>query len=412
MFFRGIVRQMPDRIGRLVTDSPIFDGHNDLAWELRERSAGDLVALDIGTDLSATGLHTDLPRLRRGGVGAQFWSVYVPGRLAPDAAVTATLEQIDLVRRLVDRYPAQLRLARGAADVEQAWADGRIASLMGAEGGHSIACSLGVLRGLYALGVRYLTLTHFQNTPWADSATDEPRVGGLSAFGHEVVREMNRLGMLVDLSHVAPSTMHAALDTSLAPAFFSHSSARALCDHPRNVPDDVLRRVRDSGGVVMVTFVPGFLTEDCREWMERLFTVEDRLDAELGHAMTPDRRALRDAWLADNPRPPCGVREVADHVEHVREVAGVGQVGLGGDFDGTFSTPDGLADVSGYPALLAELAGRGWSDAELAGLTGRNALRVLRETESVSGEVRRQREPSTATFEQLDGAVSRPAPLP
>src|SRR5262245_22582624 len=255
---------MPDaRIPRLLAEAPVFDGHNDLAWELRERVRYDLDALDISRDQSGTGLQTDIPRLRTGGVGAQFWSVYVPSSYEDGAAVAATLEQIDAVRRFTERYPDDFRLALTAADVARAHEDGRIASLLGAEGGHSIACSLGVLRGLYALGVRYMTLTHFQNTPWADSATDEPGVGGLSPFGREVVREMNRLGMLVVLSHVAPSTMHAALDTSAAPAFFSHSSARALCDHPRNVPDDVLVRVASSDGVVMVTFVPGFLTEDC-----------------------------------------------------------------------------------------------------------------------------------------------------
>jgi membrane dipeptidase len=228
-----------------------------------------------------------------------------------------------------------------------------------------------------------MTLTHVRNTSWADSATDEPAVGGLSDFGRDVVREMNRLGMLVDLSHVAPATMHAALDVTTAPAFFSHSSARALCDHPRNVPDDVLTRVRDSGGLVMVTFVPGFLTEDCRTWMDVLTEEEDRLGGLYPPGSEEWRAALR-CWVADHPRPPCGVSDVADHVEHVREVAGAAHVGIGGDFDGCVSPPDGLADVSGYPTLVAELARRGWSDAELAGLTYRNVLRVLRDTEAAA----------------------------
>jgi membrane dipeptidase len=391
---------MPGNVSGMA--EPIFDGHNDLAWELRRRVRYDFDALDVAADQSACGLHTDLPRLRAGGVGAQYWSVFVPCDLDSDDAVSATLEQIDAVRRLVQRHPAHLALATSAAEVERARADGRIASLLGAEGGHSINCSLGSLRMLYELGVRYLTLTHVRNTPWADSATDEPAVGGLSPFGHEVVREMNRLGMLVDLSHVAPSTMHAALDTSQAPAFFSHSSARALCDHPRNAPDDVLLRVRDSGGLVMVTFVPGFLTEECRAWTVELFAAEEAWNA--GH---PDRGpqwyAARDAWIRANPRPPCTVADVADHVEHVRQVAGVDHVGLGGDFDGTVSTPDGLADVAGYPALLGELAGRGWSDQDLGKLAWHNALRVLRDTETVAARARRERGPALATLEQLDG---------
>jgi membrane dipeptidase len=380
---------------------PIFDGHNDLAWELRRRVRYDFDALDIAVDQSHSGLHTDLPRLRAGGVGAQYWSVYVPCEPDGQAAVSATLEQIDAVRRLVARHPADLALATGADSVERARASGRIASLLGAEGGHSINCSLGTLRMLYELGVRYLTLTHARNTPWADSATDEPSVGGLSPFGHEVVREMNRLGMLVDLSHVAPSTMHAALDTSLAPAFFSHSSARALCDHPRNVPDDVLTRVSASGGVVMVTFVPGFLSEECRAWMVEAFACEDDLTARYP-GEGPDWYAGRAAWMRANPRPPCTVADVADHVEHVREVAGVDHVGLGGDFDGCSSPPEGLADVSGYPALLTELAARRWSEADLGKLSWHNALRVLRDTESVAAAVRRDRGPSTATIEHLD----------
>jgi membrane dipeptidase len=381
---------------------PIFDGHNDLAWELRRRVRYDFDALDIAADQTASGLHTDLPRARAGGLGAQYWSVYAP--CPPDGgdAVSATLEQIDAVHRLVARYPEHLALATSADEVERARAAGRIASLFGAEGGHSINCSLGALRMLYQLGVRYLTLTHVLNTPWADSATDEPKVGGLSPFGHEVVREMNRLGMLVDLSHVAPSTMHAALDTSEAPAFFSHSSARALCDHPRNVPDDVLTRVRESNGVVMVTFVPGFLTEECRAWMAELFAAEDRFKGEHPD-QSPQWYSARDEWMRANPRPSCTVADVADHIEHVRAVAGVDHVGLGGDFDGVSTTPDGLADVSAYPALLAELADRGWSDADLGKLAWHNALRVLRDTEAVAARVRRERGPSLATFEQLDG---------
>ncbi|WP_338090875.1 dipeptidase [Planosporangium thailandense] len=378
----------------------IFDGHNDLAWQLRLRVRYDFDALDIATDQSASGLHTDLPRLRAGGVGAQYWSVFVPCDLAGHDAVSATLEQVDAVRRLVARHPEHLALATTADEVERARSEGRIASLLGAEGGHSINCSLGTLRMLYELEVRYLTLTHTRNTPWADSATDEASVGGLSPFGHEVVREMNRLGMLVDLSHVAPATMHAALDTSLAPAFFSHSSARAVCDHPRNVPDDVLTRVRDSDGVVMVTFVPWFVNTECRDWMVAEQRLRDTYPDE-----GPDWEAAHAKWLRANPWPACTVADVADHVEHVREVAGVDHVGLGGDFDGCETMPDGLADVSAYPALLAELADRGWSEAELARLAWHNALRVLRETESVAAAVRRERGPSVATIDEPDTAA-------
>ncbi len=382
---------MSDRIAALLARAPVLDGHNDLPIQLRERVRYDLDALDIGRDQSAAGLHTDLPRLRTGGVGGQFWSVYVPCELAEPEAVVATLEQIDAVHQLIRRYPDQLALARSADEVLAAHRSGRIASLLGMEGGHCIASSLGTLRMMYALGVRYLTLTHARNTPWADSATDEPGVGGLSDFGRAVVRECNDLGMLVDLSHVAESTMDAALDTSRAPAFFSHSSARALCGHPRNVPDRILRRVRETGGVVMVTFVPGFLTEECRAWM--------------GALLAEDATA-RDAWLAANPRPPCGIADVADHVEHVREVAGVDHVGLGGDFDGVSATPDGLDGVDGYPALLAELAGRGWSDPELANLTWHNALRVLRDTEAAASAVVRV----GATDAQPPAGLPRPRP--
>jgi membrane dipeptidase len=376
-----------------VTDvlrtAPVFDGHNDLLWELRHRVGGDLDRLDLRRDQAGTGLHTDLPRLRAGGVGAQFWSVWGPDDRpgGPADPVLLALEQFDLLRRLAARHPEALALARTADDVAAAHAAGRVASLAGVEGGHHIGNSLAVLRMLHALGANYLTLTHMHNTDWADSATDAPVHGGLTAFGHEVVRELNRLGMLVDLSHVADTTMRAALDTSVAPAFFSHSSARALCDHPRNVPDDVLARVRQTDGLVMVTFVTGYVTVDCRDWMAALDVEQARLDARFAHD-DPAWYAGRDAWIRANPSPPCTVSDVADHVEHVRSVAGVDAVGLGGDYDGMPTAPDGMPDVSGYPALLAELASRGWSDADLAKLTWHNALRVLRATESAGRELR------------------------
>jgi membrane dipeptidase len=353
----------------------VIDGHNDLPWRLRMRDPER--RLDLRADLTATGLHTDLPRLRRGGVGAQFWSVYVPDdRPEPQAAIQV-VEQVELVRDLVARYPDTLALATSAAEVERARAAGRIACLLGAEGGHCLDNSLVVLRSLHKLGIRYLTLTHSRNTAWADSATDTPASGGLSPFGHEVVRELNRLGMLCDLSHVADATMHAALDTSTHPAFFSHSSARALCDHPRNVPDDVLARVADSNGVVMVTFVPFFLTDACRRWGEELSRVEDAIAAPWD---TPDFLRERQAWIDANPCPPTSTRDVADHIEHVRAVAGLDAVGLGGDFDGTEFLPTDLADVAAYPSLFAELTARGWSEPELRKLAWENAMRVLRAT--------------------------------
>jgi membrane dipeptidase len=384
-----------DRIRALLASAPVVDGHNDLPWELRLRAGRDLDVIDPGADQSGTGLHTDLPRLRAGGVGAQFWSVYVPSTI--EDPVTTTLEQIDLVQAMVARYPADLVLATSADELEAARQSGRIASLIGMEGGHSIDSSLGALRMMHALGARYLTLTHFRNTPWADSATDVPDVGGLSEFGREVVRECNRLGVMADLSHVADTTMHATLEVSTAPAFFSHSSARAICDHVRNVPDDVLARVRDSNGIVMVTFVPGFLTEDCREWIDQLIATYGRLEAEHGNGSAAYTAGVQ-AWLEANSRPPCGVADVANHVEHVRAVAGIDHVGLGGDFDGVAAMPDGLQGVDGYPVLLAELAQRGWSDAELAKLTWHNAVRVLRDTEAAARSAQQQRGPSLATL--------------
>ncbi|MFJ1587432.1 dipeptidase [Streptomyces sp. NPDC088197] len=385
----------------LLAAHPVVDGHNDLPWALREQVAYDLDRLDIAADQSDR-LHTDIPRLRAGGVGAQFWSVYVSVELTGGEAVTATLEQIDVVRRLADRYPADLRLALTADDMETARTEGRIASLMGAEGGHSIDCSLGTLRGLYDLGVRYMTLTHNDNTPWADSATDKPVAGGLTAFGEEVVREMNRLGMLVDLSHVSPDTMRAALRVAEAPVLFSHSSSRAVCDHVRNIPDDVLAALPANGGVAMATFVPKFILPAAIEWTA---AADENMRAHGLHHLdtTPDGMAVQRAYEAAHPRPAATAATVADHLDHMRAVAGVDHIGIGGDYDGTAFTPDGLADVSGYPHLIAELLTRGWSDPDIAKLTWQNAVRVLREAESAAAAIRARRGPSTATIAALDG---------
>ncbi|MFC9807698.1 dipeptidase [Streptomyces griseoaurantiacus] len=388
-----------DAARALLREFPVVDGHNDLPWALREQVRYDLDARDIAGDRRAQ-LHTDIPRLRAGGVGAQFWSVYVRSDLP--GAVTATLEQIDCVRQLLDRHPEALRAAHTAADMEAARAEGRIASLMGAEGGHSIDNSLGTLRGLYALGVRYMTLTHNDNVAWADSATDEPRVGGLSAFGREVVREMNRLGMLVDLSHVAPDTMRAALDTTSAPVIFSHSSARAVCDHPRNIPDDVLKRLPGNGGVAMVTFVPKFVLQAAVDWTA---AADENLRAHGFHHLETNDEAMKvhRAFEEAHPRPVATAATVADHLDHMREVAGVDHLGIGGDYDGTAFTPAGLDDVSGYPNLIAELLDRGWSRADLAKLTWQNAVRVLGAAEDVARAEQAARPPSNATLEQLDG---------
>ncbi|WP_189838393.1 dipeptidase [Streptomyces umbrinus] len=388
-----------ERARALLADFPVVDGHNDLPWALREQVRYDIGARDIAVDQSAH-LHTDLARLRAGGVGAQFWSVYVRSDLP--GAVTATLEQIDCVRQLIARYPADLRAALTAADMETARGEGRIASLMGAEGGHSIDDSLATLRGLYELGVRYMTLTHNDNIAWADSATDKPSVGGLSPFGHEVVREMNRLGMLVDLSHVAATTMRDALDTSVAPVIFSHSSSRAICDHPRNIPDDVLERLPANGGVAMVTFVPKFVLQAAVDWTA---AADENMREQGFHHLDTTAEAMKVHRLFEesNPRPVATVPTVADHLDHMREVAGVDHIGIGGDYDGTAFTPDGLDDVSGYPNLIAELLDRGWSSTDLAKLTWQNAVRVLGAAEDVAREEQSRRGPSNATLEQLDG---------
>jgi membrane dipeptidase len=357
-------RQGGDLLARAMAlhkQVPLIDGHNDYPWALRQNNVErDLNKLDIR--MPQPKLHTDIPRLRAGGVGGQFWSVYVPANMQGPAAVRATFEQIDVVHRMVRKYPDTFELALTAADVERIFKAGRISSLIGMEGGHSIDNSLATLRMFYAAGARYMTLTHSTNIRWADSGTDMPKVAGLSKFGEEVVREMNRLGMLVDLSHTSADAMRDAIRVSEAPVIFSHSDARALNDHGRNVPDDVLQLVRRNGGVVMVTFVPGFLTSTGK------------------------------ATLAD----------VANHMDHVRKVAGADHVGIGSDFDGIETVPVGLEDVSKYPALTAELLRRGWPDDDVRKALGSNVLRVMRGAEEVAARLQKEREPSTATIDQLD----------
>jgi membrane dipeptidase len=357
----------------------VIDGHNDLLWAVRDLNGYDFDAYDVGERQTQT--QTDLPRLREGGVGAQFWSVFVPCREG-ERAVTSTLEQVDAAYAMFERYADRLALATTADQVEAAWAAGRIACLMGAEGGHQIAESTGVLRMYHRLGVRYLTLTHNDNVSWADSATDVPVLGGLSEEGRDIVREMNRIGMLVDLSHVSHDVMRDTLDVTAAPVIFSHSSAYAVTDHPRNVPDDVLARLADNGGTCMVTFVPRFVSQPARDW-----ALEAQARAEQQGVDPRNLAALQEvetAYQAEVPCPPAFLSDVVAHVEHVRDVAGIDHVGLGGDYDGTDWLPEGLEDVTGYPRLLAALAERGWSADDLAKLTCRNVLRTMRAAEDVA----------------------------
>jgi membrane dipeptidase len=358
---------------RVLASTPLVDGHNDLPWAIRnqEEAPMDVAAYDLRHRTSG---HTDIPRLRSGGVGAQFWSVYVPSAAVEEGAARVQLEEIDIARQMIAAYPDHLELALSPSDVERVFGAGKIASMLGMEGGHAIENSLGSLRAFYDLGARYMTLTHSETIDWADACTGEVRHNGLTRFGEEVVREMNRLGMLVDLSHVSPATMSDALDIVEAPVIFSHSSARALTNHVRNVPDSILRRMPSNGGIVMVTFVPSFINEEVRVYQG-------------------PREDIPRATLAD----------VADHIEYIRDVAGIDHVGIGGDFDGITSTPVGLEDVSTYPALLAELSLRGWSEAELRKVAGENLLRVWREAEGAARRIQRLRGPSTATIEELDG---------
>ena len=372
---------MDDRIRELLRTAPLIDGHNDLLWalrELREKTGDEPDVSQVTPELQ-----TDLPRMSEGCVGAQFWSVYVPSHLPGEEAVTKTLEQIDALYRLVRQHPDRLEHARTADDVERIAASGRVASMIGVEGGHSIGGSLGALRILARLGAGYMTLTHNDDTPWADSATGEHPHGGLTPFGEEVVRELNRCGVLVDLSHVSDDTMRQAIEMSEAPVIFSHSSARALCDVTRNVPDDVLELVGRTGGVVMVTFVPSFVAPEGAELNREAWERASALRAE--HADDPAAlNAAMDRWWDSLEEVPATVSQVADHVDHVRDVAGIDHIGVGGDFDWTDSMEEGLHDVSGYPVLFEELASRGYSDEQLQRIAGRNVLRVMRAAELVA----------------------------
>jgi membrane dipeptidase len=386
----------------ILESSPLIDGHNDLAIALRER-VGSIAVSGVDLRQHVEGLDTDIPRLRDGRVGGQFWSVWVPAELPESKALPMALEQLDIADRFAERYPDVFERATTADEVEGAFGVGRIASLMGLEGGTMIASSLPILRTFFARGIRYMTLTHWKTTRWADSATDAPQHGGLTAFGKEVVREMNRLGMLVDLSHVAPSTMAASLDIAEAPVVFSHSGALAVNKHPRNVPDDILRRIPSNGGVVMAVFLGGFVSEAIRVHVAPAEQLEEDYKRDHPEATDQEVRAARKAWLAANPPPPATIEQVADHIDHLVEVMGPEHVGIGSDFDGGDLLPDGLKDVSRFPYLFAELLRRGYGDNELRAIAGGNILRVMRGAEGAAQRLQTQRQPSEATIEALDG---------
>jgi membrane dipeptidase len=401
------------RLARVLLATPLIDGHNDLPWEIRERYKSQFTQLDLRADTShlkvepdQAALMTDIPRLRAGMVGGQFWSVWIPVSVHGFEAVQMTLEQIDLVKRMAATYPDDFAMAYTAADIRRIHKAHKIAALIGIEGGHQINDSLAVLRQFYDAGARYMTLTHSTNTAWADSATDAPKHSGLTPFGVEVVKEMNRVGMLVDLSHVSPDTMRAALAASVAPVIYSHSSARALVDHPRNVPDDILRQVAANGGIVMVNFAPSYVSTARNQW-------EADHAAEVARTNTPPfgglyigqperAHAALAAWESQHPRPSATLAQVADHVEYIAKVAGIDHVGLGSDFDGIPDGPAGLAGVDRYPALLEELMRRGWSDRDIAKLAGENLLRVMTTAEQVSERLRATTQASNASLESTD----------
>jgi len=373
------------RIDRILRRTPLIDGHNDLPWAIRDDHDADLAAVDLNADTRqlTPPLHTDIRRLRHGRVGAQFWSVYVPATFKDLAATQATFEQIDLARRMIARYPRAFEFADSADDIVRIHRSGRVASMFGMEGGEALNNNLALLREFRAAGVLYMTLTHAQNTDWVDSATDAPRHGGLTEFGEQVVREMNRVGMLVDLSHVSAEAMRDALRVSEAPVIFSHSSAFALTPHPRNVPDDVLALVRENRGVVMVNFNAPFISEPMRQWSAQRSGEEQRHKS-LNPGDPEAAAAGLAAWMAANPPPRVSVDDLADHIEHIARVAGRDHVGIGSDYDGVSYLPEGMDGVETYPVLFAELIRRGWSDADLAKLAGGNLLRALRAAERVA----------------------------
>jgi len=408
---------VPPLVAKVLADMPVIDGHNDLPWEIRDRWGSDLGAVDLSKDTShlppgpsgppdQVPLMTDIPRLRAGGVGAQFWSVWIPSDLKGAPAVAMTVEQIDLVKRMAAHYPNDFEMAYTAGDIVRIEHAHRIASLIGVEGGHQIGNSLAALRQFYDLGARYMTLTHSMNTDWADSATEAPAHNGLTPFGRVVVTEMNRLGMLVDLSHVSSKTMTDALQVTEAPVIFSHSGARALIDHPRDVPDDVLALVARNRGIVMVNFFPGYVSQERARWDAEVVAEKAREQTPPFGGLyigQPDRAKVAfDQWLAAHPKPVVTIAMVADHVEHIAKVAGKDCVGFGSDFDGIPEAPQGLDGVDKYPALVAELARRGWTHDDLVKVTGGNLLRVMREAEAVSKRLRATTQPSGATI-AMDG---------
>ena len=377
--------------------APVVDGHNDLPWVIREKFGNNVEGYDISVRAQ---FDTDLPRLREGQVGTQFWSVYVPSSMTPVEAMTAQLEQIDIAHRIINMYPDDLMFAASIADIDAAREQGKIASLLGMEGGHTIVNSLGALRSYYDLGVRYMTITHFHSHDWADSATGDARHEGITEFGREVIREMNRLGMLVDLSHVSAETMNDVLDVAEAPVIFSHSSARGLTNHVRNVPDSVLERMRDNGGVVMVTFIPAYVSEERREWEVDMIPLLKNVST------NAEWEEVGKMYREEHGTPPLAtLSDVADHIEYVARVAGHDHVGIGSDFYGASGDEliQGVEDVSGFPNLIAELARRGWSDENLAKLSRGNLLRAFSEAEKVATKLRQERPPSIKTIEELDG---------
>lgn len=387
-----------DQATRILEEVPLIDGHNDVPYQYRYRANYKFSEIDFtDTREFEPAMHTDIQRLREGRVGGQFWSVYVTANQPESEAVQQTMEQIDFVYRMIERYPEHFALALTADEIEQVFAGGKIASLIGMEGGHSIGNSLGVLRQFYNLGARYMTITHSATLDWADSATDDPKNNGLSGFGEEVIREMNRLGMLIDLSHVSPQTMKDAIRISEAPVIFSHSSARAVSGHPRNVPDDVLHLVKENRGIVMVTFVPSFVSQELRDY----YAKESAYRAKLEYLYTgqPDRvEKGMEAWNETNPQPEATLEQVADHIDHIRELIGVDFIGIGGDYDGITSLPSGLEDVTTYPDLFAELLSRGYTEEELKKIAGLNILRIMREAEQAAGRLQQERPSSEAVI--------------